>query len=256
MQLVGAHTTAVLVGVLCSTALAQPKDAAQSAYEEGRKHYDLREWDQAISKFKEAYRLRADAPSLFNIAQAYRLKGDCREAVSFYKTYVRNFPSEKGADKAQKFVAELGDCKDQAPAEPTATPPPVVTPPPVTTEPPVTSTPSPAPVDAPSSTGRGLRLAGVATGAVGLVALGAGVYFGLSARGKQSDLEDGGVWDPALYEDGQSADRNAKIFLGVGGAAVIGGAVLYYLGVRAGSEAQVAVVPRGDGATMVWSCAF
>ncbi len=256
MQLVGAHTTAVLVGVLCSTALAQPKDAAQAAYEEGRKLYDLREWDQAIAKFKEAYRLRSDAPSLFNIAQAYRLKGDCREAVSFYKTYIRNFPTEKGADKAQKFVAELGDCKDQAPAEPTTTPPPVITPPPVTPEPQVMPAPTPAPPDAPSSPGRGLRIAGIVTGVVGIGALGAGVYFGVSARGKQSDLEDGGVWDPVLYDEGQRADRNAKILLGAGGAAVIGAAVLYYLGVRAGSEAQVAIVPRGDGATMVWSSAF
>ncbi len=244
---------AAVCALVCSTtALAQSRDAAQAAYEEGRRHYDLREWDQAISKFKEAYRLRSDAPSLFNIAQSYRLKGDCREAVSFSKTYLRNFPAEKGADKAQKFIAELGDCSAQP------TPDPVVTP---TPDPQVTPTPTPVPTpiptaSQPASSGRGLRLAGIATGSIGLAAVATGVYFGLSARGKQGDLEDGGVWDPALYDDGKSADRNAKIFLGVGAAAVVGGAVLYYLGAKAGSETQVAIVPGDGGGSMVWSCDF
>jgi len=60
-----------------------PDPAGEAAYQEGRRLYDLREWDRAITKFKEAYELRHDAASLFNIAQAYRLKGDCVEALGF-----------------------------------------------------------------------------------------------------------------------------------------------------------------------------
>ena len=89
---------------------AQPTDPGEVAYQEGRKAYDLREWDTAIEKFKEAYRLRSDAPSLFNIAQSYRLKGDCVEALGFYKTYKRNFPTAPNIDAVDKFIAELEPC--------------------------------------------------------------------------------------------------------------------------------------------------
>ena len=87
-----------------------PNAAADVALSEGRRLYDLQEWDQAIVKFKEAYRLRADAPALFNIAQSYRLKGDCANAASFYKTYKRNFPKERNLDKVEKFITEMEAC--------------------------------------------------------------------------------------------------------------------------------------------------
>ena len=67
----------VLIAVLTATGAAHaqaPNAAADAAYQEGRRLYDLREWDAAIAKFKEAYRLRPDAQSLYNIAQANRLK--------------------------------------------------------------------------------------------------------------------------------------------------------------------------------------
>jgi hypothetical protein len=69
---------------LAVTSTAALADPAEDAYQRGRSHYDLHEWDQAIAEFKEAYRIRSDAASLFNIAQSYRLKGDCAQAACFY----------------------------------------------------------------------------------------------------------------------------------------------------------------------------
>ena len=85
-------------------------DPGEDAYAEGRRLYDLQEWDQAIEKFKESYKLRSDGPSLFNIAQAYRLKGDCDSAVRTYKTYKRNFPEAQNIAVVDKLLAELEPC--------------------------------------------------------------------------------------------------------------------------------------------------
>src|SRR5258707_14327190 len=96
--------------VLAANAWAAPGD---DEYREGRRHYDLREWDQAIASFKEAYRLRSDAASLFNIAQSYRLKGDCASALGFYKTFKRNFSDEKNIATVDQLITEVGPCAQQ-----------------------------------------------------------------------------------------------------------------------------------------------
>lgn len=112
--------TAVLAFALTGAAHAQtPNPAADAALTEGRRLYDLQEWDKAIAKFKEAYALREDAAALFNIAQSYRLKGDCGQAVGFYKTFKRKFPKEKNVDK---FIAEMEACAKAAPTNPTTNP--------------------------------------------------------------------------------------------------------------------------------------
>lgn len=269
-------------------ASAQPADGpAKAAYEEGRRFYDLREWDQAIAKFKEAYRLSSDQASLFNIAQSYRLKGDCVEAVNFYKTYARNFPRERGAARATSFITELDECaKQQAsgakprpptkpvPADPKPPPKPAPdpgpTPPdpkpapadpaPLVTTPPRTDPQPPPPAEQPiapvARPGRMLRVAGLVTGVFGVAAIGTGAFFGVRAGSLQDELEASSTWDQGLFERGERADRNAKLLLGVGAVAVIGGAVLFTLGVRQGSASQVAVLPTSGGGTMVWSCAF
>ncbi len=252
---------AIVLVALCATASAQPapspppSSAADEAYAEGRRLYDLREFADAIVKFKEAYRLRNDAASLFNIAQSYRLMNDCPNAYSYYKTFQRNYPAER-ADAVAKFIAELEPCKDAKPVEPPTTP---VEPPTTPVEPPVKPIDPPKPVEPPetASPGRTMRITGIAVGGLGVAALGTGVFFGLRARSQSKDLNNSDEWDPTLDASARRADRNAKILHGVGGAAVIGGAVLFYLGYRAGAESsQVAVSPSADGATLAWSFRF
>lgn len=249
---------AIVLGVMCATASAQPAptpppEPADTALQEGRRLYDLREFPAAIERFKEAYRLRPDAASLFNIAQSYRLLGDCPNAYDFYKTFQRNFPNER-PETVAKFIAELEACKDVK----TAQPAPMDQPPVIPVGPPK-PTPIVAPPvkDEPASPGRGLRISGIALGGLGVAAVGTGVFFGLRARSQSKDLNASPEWDPSLEASAHRADRNAKILLGVGGAAVIGGAVLFYLGYRAGTESsQVAVIPSHDGATFAWSFRF
>src|SRR5712672_1848725 len=63
-----------------------PARAAEAAalYDEGKRHFDIGEYAQAIASWKQSY-LRSSAPLLlFNIAQAYRLSGNCAQANRFY----------------------------------------------------------------------------------------------------------------------------------------------------------------------------
>lgn len=259
-----------LLATLCASASAQPapapgspdpSDPAELALQEGRRLYDLREFAKAIEKFKEAYRLRNDAASLFNIAQSYRLMDNCPQAYTYYRTFQRNFPTER-AEVVAKFIAELEPCKDPKPVEPTGpttTPSEPITPTgpsttPVSVKPPPTETPRV--VDEPTAPGRTLRISGIAVGGVGVAALATGVVFGLRARGYSRDVNAAEEWDPALDASAKRADRNAKILMPLGGVAIIGGAVLYYLGYRAQQSSQVAILPSTDGATIAWSVRF
>lgn len=258
-----------IVGALAAPISAQPlpppntpppspaPDPADAALQEGRRLYDLREFAKAIERFKEAYRLRNDAASLFNIAQSYRLMNDCPQAYTYYKTFQRNFPSER-PDVVAKFLAELEPCKDTKPAGPTNKPDEQVKPTeevkptgPVT--PLIVTTPH---VDEPAAPGRTLRISGLAVGGVGVAALATGIVFGLRARSQSREVNYAEEWDASLDASAKRADRNAKILMPVGGAMIIGGAVMYYVGFRAQQSSQVAIVPSTTGATVSWSFRF
>jgi tetratricopeptide (TPR) repeat protein len=273
----------VAIGLASRAAWSQPaSDPAEVAYEEGRRLYDLREWDQAIAKFKEAYRLKPDAKSLFNIAQAFRLKNDCNEAINFYRTYKRNFPNEKNVSKVDKFITELEPCAKEQAGKPLPKPDPVkpdpVKPKPDPVKPvklePVKPQPNPEPIKSnpveptptftqpqppvenpkPSVPGRTQRIVGLAIAGVGAGAMIYGVTFALDARSLSQQAENGGlVWDPSIQIRGRDADSNAKLLMGIGGAAIAGGIVIYLVAPRTEKVQQVGVVPRDGGAMLVWT---
>jgi hypothetical protein len=95
---------------------------------------------------------------------------------------------------------------------------------------------------------RPLRIAGLAVGGAGAVALGVGVAFGLQARRDAATLSGhmSGMWLPAdeqTYEHGQTANRRAIGAYIAGGALVAAGGVLYYLGAR--THLEPVVTPTG-----------
>jgi tetratricopeptide (TPR) repeat protein len=247
--------------------------AADAALAEGRRLYDLQEWDKAIAKFKEAYTLRDDVPALFNIAQSYRLKGDCTNALSFYKTFKRKFPTENAA-KVDKFIADMEACAKTQPAPPLTTPAITTTPttttpeiPPTTTTPPVvppTSTTTPPvtpPTTQPEAGGNGMRVASYVLFGVGGVGIISGVVFGLKARGKADDAENPGsgmtTWDPDIQSAGRRDNKIAIASFAVGGAAIVGGAVLFVLSGKSSSESPaMTFVPADGGGTMVYAGRF
>ncbi len=263
---------ATLVALVLATGIAhaQPNPnavAADAALTEGRRLYDVREWDKAIAKFKEAYTLRPDAPSLFNLAQSYRLKGDCANAAGFYKTYRRNFPSEKNIEKVDKFIIEMEECaKTQAASAPPVTEPvtpPVVEPPP--TEPVVVTQPELPPPPPPASDRGWMKWTGIAMAGVGVVGIGLGVKFGLDGGAAKDDLARVCAMSCtsaealAIEDDGKAANTKAYIFTSVGGALLVGGVVMFVVSRMGGggeSETPVAIVPTVGGATATYSWEF
>ncbi len=112
----------------------------------------------------------------------------------------------------------------------------------------------------PPSRGKGLRLAGLGVGVAGAVLIGvSGVYF-TKAKKASDDVESmcGSqcTWNDALQErqqEGRKAQRVGFIALGIGGAAIAGGTVMYLLGRKAGREARVSIGPGGGSVAWAWS---
>jgi hypothetical protein len=136
----------------------------------------------------------------------------------------------------------------------------------------VTEPPPPPP---PPSGSSGQRIAGFAVGAVGLVGLGVGVAFGVSAIGKKSDSNAAGHCDSrnlcddiglALRKEGINAATLSTVGFIVGGAALVGGVVLLITAPRSPSQGATAahrvkgtafepslrIGPAGVAATVRW----
>jgi tetratricopeptide (TPR) repeat protein len=258
----------VVIAALCGVAAgdkippAQMKKAKE-AFNRASLLYEAARYDAAIAAYEEAYAAAPLPAFLFNLGQAHRLKGDKRKAVDYYQRYLALEPGGEGAVEAQSHLAVLGrevaaeDAaarekaaaaereraveearrkeREAARAEMEARP---VAPPPADA--------------APAGGGRGLKIAGLATGGAGLVLTGVGIYFGLKASALSDDAEALTEWDPSVVDDGEAANRNLLIFVGVGAAAVVTGGVLYYLGMRADAAAERVslaplLLPEGGG---------
>jgi tetratricopeptide (TPR) repeat protein len=206
------------------------------------KHYQLAEYDQAITDFKEAYRLSENPDFLFNIAQAYRLKNDCREASTFYKNYLRNAPNPPNAAKVRERIAEMDACAATQPQ-----------PAPTTTTATTTTTTAQTqqdqqvdqpeePTTAPNNRAW-MKWAGIGGMAVGAIGVGLGIKFGLDGSAANDDLAEKckvsctSAEALAIESDGKAANRNAMIFGVAGGAVLAGGVVLFVLSMQGGQTA-------------------
>jgi hypothetical protein len=204
--------------------------AAIKHFEKGQQHYELREWGAAIASFKEAYRLLPDPAFLFNLAQAHRLAGDCLAAHDQYKAYLRAAPADApNRSTVEGFVGELAPCAKQRREQATTG-------------------------SVRVRTRRGLRIAGIATFGGGLALAGLGAVFFARAENASDTLRDAYdddplVWTEELERLERTGPRDEKIGIALtalGGAAVIGGAVMFVLGGRTTVEVPV-VAPRADG---------
>ena len=276
----------VLLAATTSAAVAQPAPApapaptptpeqtraeAKALYEKGNTHYNLGEYDQAIEAFKKAYELSQAPGLLFNIAQSFRLKKDYEQASHFYETYLRLKSDAPNRADVEARIAEMKAMLEEQKKMGTKAPLGTVTPDggTSTTAPqPTTPTPATMPTTTPTApttptspagprdvvepgAGKTLKLAGIATAGVGGALIITGVVFGMMAKGKESDLEDlngGGTWDQDAYDAGKRNNTIAITTLAVGGAAVIAGGVMFYLGYsKEKSASSVALVPTKDG---------
>jgi tetratricopeptide (TPR) repeat protein len=273
-----------------STVAAQPKpDApqtdeqkraeAKALYDKGINHYNLGEFDPAIAAFRQAYGISSAPGLLFNIAQAFRLKKDYEQASYFYTTYLRLKPDATNRADVEARIAEmktlLEDQKKLGTSPPvgtvtpegdTNTKPPTTTPQVTPTTPPTVTVDPVEPVDTGSDTpvadpGATMKKAGLATAAVGGALVITGIIFGRMASSAESDLNAlnmGGTWtqeNQDTYDAGERNNTIAIVSLVVGGAAVVTGGALYFLGRSKESSTSVAIVPTKGGTSVAvgWS---
>jgi len=102
----------MLLSLGAGAAIAKPKStdkdlAAKQAYEEATKAYNLGKFDKAIEAYERAYDLKPDPVFLFNIAQSHRLNNNFKQALFFYKSFLRNAPDAPNRAQIEERIAEL-----------------------------------------------------------------------------------------------------------------------------------------------------
>jgi hypothetical protein len=257
--MMGSRCVAVVLASLVSVAplYAQPKpptedqkakvaDLANKATAKG----DKGEHIEAADLYLEAYKVYPLATMLSNAASQYQKAKKPVEALRYFCMYLEKDPAgivasyataqakvlqtelgNKNIDETNPCVVKAAPVPDPGPAlEPVG---------------PATGTAAEG-----NSGGATLRTAGLVTGAVGLAGLGAGIYFGFRARSVSNQITNHDPQDPwpgdikELEEKGEAHEKKQIIFLAVGGALAIGGAVMYMVGrSKAQESGQVSITP-------------
>jgi tetratricopeptide (TPR) repeat protein len=253
----GARSRVWLVILLVVTALSllAPRlvraDAAQARahYEKGRSYFQVGDYRKALEEFQAAHIEQNDVAYIYNVAECHRLLGQPKEALIFYRRFIRMAPANHPSrPDAERRIAELEPATAPAAPPPPAgrqavAPPPAPLPPPAAPPLPAVAAPpaaqlSSAPADAgpgarPGSGGSRRAIAYV-VGGTGLVALAAGGYFGIRARSKWNDsgphcpqdlCDDTGK---SLSDDARTSARLSDVAFGVGLVGVAVAAYLYF----------------------------
>src|SRR2546423_15327012 len=118
----------LLIGLVAfvAPAAAEDKVAARAAFDEGTRHYDLAQYDEALTAFKRAYWSYEEPTFLFNIAQCQRALGHKEDALQMYRNYLRKLPEASNRAETQRLIVELEDAiaRDKAARAAQPAPPP------------------------------------------------------------------------------------------------------------------------------------
>jgi tetratricopeptide (TPR) repeat protein len=264
-------------------AVARPKTDPKLAREAkkhlkaGLKHSQRGKLDKAIEELQIAYSLDPVPLVLFHLAEAHNSKKEYKEALYYYRQYQKEEPKaarKRGVPQIIEALAAMIEQDGEAAREPppASEPAPVAEPPPSqpapAEPPPPSASPDPGPdltarAPAESGGGGGLRVGAYIAAGTGVVLLGAGGYFAWVAHKREGELSDlfaaEGQWSEAYqdrWDQGESARTRAIWLTVAGGAAVTTGAILWFLGRRAGSAVEVGAVPHGGGGEVMARWAF
>jgi tetratricopeptide (TPR) repeat protein len=240
----------------------QQKQEMKLHYERATRAYDVGKYQEAIEEYQKAYEIGGDPPMLYNIAQAYRLNDQPGEAIRFYRRYLQRKPDARNREDVERKVADLEKVVDERKkAAALATPPVVTAPPPTTTPatpPPATSNPpvvvappvTPPPGQEPQPESRARKIIAWTLMGVGVVAGGGAAYEAQVAKDKsdkvtaQSRSNPPIAFDPAVEQNGKTANVLAIVLGGVGAAAIITGVVLLITGGSSASPEAATTTAR------------
>jgi tetratricopeptide (TPR) repeat protein len=234
-----------LVRAAAAQSTGGDKAEAEKRFQQAEALYQQRDYLAAAAEYQAAFDLSGLPGLLYNVAQSYRLGGEKERAAASYRLFLERAPEHSLAPLARGHLEALERELE------TARPPEEPQPPRPAPAPPESDLVGTAPEPSPAP-GRGLRIAGLVTGGVGLVALGAALHYGIEAKKASDAITDNQEgWTADLlgrYDEGESAETRMFVLTGVGAAALATGGVLYYLGWRAGRAEVVPVTPAGGGA--------
>lgn len=260
----------LLVASLClaSVVHADDRTEAHKHYIKGTKAFDLGAYDEAISEYSIAYRIKDDPALLYNLGQAHRLANHPADAIHFYRMYLTKVPDAPNRDEVTTKLSELQGrieqqhateqqrlederkaaekrANDESRAHSRQTTP--------TGD--VAVVQSSPPIDRKS--GRTTMIAGAVVAGVGVGALAGGVACGVLAKQNADALTRAGQMMQPFDSNKQSAGKTEQAaeiaLLAVGGVAVVTGVVLVLVGrshARRAARAQIAptVGPHAFGA--------
>jgi tetratricopeptide (TPR) repeat protein len=246
-------TRAIVIALVASMvprlAVADESSEAEQLYNQGQAAFDAKRYDDALAAWHRSFELSREPGLLFNLGQAYRLRaqtGDCARAATAYRKFIAQDPMSSQRQIAEGFASDSEKCA--AAEQPVST---------------TTTTIVQAPIElgGPSrgKAGRTKQIAGITIAGGGVLLVATGLYFGrkASSLGDEVTTACTGGCDWAVYgpkdADGRSAEGKQYIYGGLGVAAIIGGAVLVWLGSHERAASPIAVVSRRDGAGIVWS---
>ena len=189
---------------------------------------------------------------VFNQGRCFEQNHRYEDALSRFEEYLRVAQGKLTAADRETAEKHIADCKmripDQLskdePSQPLAPPSYVPTAPPEPTSAPESSTSTaaqPEPQPTVSHGGSRLRIAGIVTASVGVAAMVAGVLLNLKVNGMVKDMDTSvGNYD-SRNSDRKTYQTMAWMGYGVGAAAVVTGAILYGVGLRAGKPRSTSV---------------
>ena len=246
---------------------------AQKAFDLGRWDDAIAEYEAAYSfradpvflyNMAQAYRRKGDAKHALDLYKNFLIKSpdspqrpDIEERIRQLQKQIEKEDHAKPTETAPPAAAPPPPVPTPTPApQPASQPAPVVTPPPAANPPvetaaSVPAAPAPAapavapPVDlsaqnqpSPMRGNRPLRIAGLAVGGAGALALVGGIVMGVRAKSLSDEVTNDakkqpvGTFDRSKYDSGKQAETLQWVGYGVGAAALIGGAVLYWYGMQ------------------------
>src|SRR5437868_14241418 len=83
------------------------KEKAKELFRKGMTQYKLDHYDEAIESFEAAYAQEPSPVFLFNIGQAYRLSHRPRQAIEFYRKYLKDSPTAQNKVAVEEQIVAL-----------------------------------------------------------------------------------------------------------------------------------------------------
>ena len=83
-----------------------PVERAKALFAKGNQHYNLGEFGPALEQYKLAYKTKPLPAFLFNIGQCHRKLGQYAEAVTMYQSYLNGVPNAQNRPLVESLIAE------------------------------------------------------------------------------------------------------------------------------------------------------